>query len=142
MNYIDKEDAIRAKDDVLIRLGGQIPSLSDTPIRVGFGKIDSVPTAAPSASTLKYSMSQSSLSSMASDASESGRERRTETTPSRALWIGSIPPETTASTLLSIFSPFGAVESARVLTVKQCGFSESRAVTVILMLSRTDSRTF
>lgn len=110
---------------MLIRLGGQIPSLSDTPIRVGFGKIDSVPTAAPSASTLKYSMSQSSLSSMASDASETGRERtRTETTPSRALWIGSIPPETTASTLLSIFSPFGAVESARVLTVKQCGFSK------------------
>lgn len=123
MNYIDKEDAIRAKDDVLIRLGGQIPSLSDTPVRVGFGKIDSVPTAAPSASTLKYSMSQTSLSSMgASDTSEA-RERRTETTPSRALWIGSIPADTTSSTLLTIFSPFGAVESARVLSNKQCGFS-------------------
>ncbi|KAJ9107834.1 hypothetical protein QFC19_002740 [Naganishia cerealis] len=121
VNYIDKESAIRAKDDVLIRHGGQIPSLSDTPIRVGFGKIDSVPTAAPSASTLKYSMSQTSLSSMASDTSEA-RERKTETTPSRALWIGSIPQETTPSTLLSIFSPFGAVESARVLTNKQCGF--------------------
>jgi protein JSN1 len=77
-------------------------------------------------------MSQTSLSSMASDTSDA-RERRTETTPSRALWIGSIPPETTASTLLSIFSPFGAVESARVLTVKQCGFSESRYIVAALV---------
>lgn len=121
VNYIDKDDAVRAKDDVLIGQGGLVPSLSDTPIRVGFGKIDSVPTAAPSASTLKYSMSQTSLSSMASHTSEV-REKKTETTPSRALWIGSIPPETTPSQLLSIFSPFGAVESARVLTNKQCGF--------------------
>lgn len=76
-------------------------------------------------------MSQTSLSSMASGTSDA--RERTETTPSRALWIGSIPPETTASTLLSIFSPFGAVESARVLTVKQCGFSESRYIVAALV---------
>lgn len=133
VNFIDRADAIRAKDDILIRLGGQIPQLSDTPVRVGFGKIDSVPTAAPSTSTLKYSMSSSSLSSLASDREDEGREHVGKQSPngmgpdpnaqpSRALWVGSIPSHTTPGTLLSIFAPFGAVESARVLTNKQCGF--------------------
>lgn len=142
VNFIERADAIRAKDDILIRLGGHIPELSDTPVRVGFGKIDSVPTAAPSTSTLKYSMSNSSLSSLGDK--DEGRDLREppvatngarghhanapstsfdpNAQPSRALWIGSIPGHTTPGTLLSIFGPFGAVESARVLTNKQCGF--------------------
>ncbi len=134
VNFIDKADAIQAKDDVLIRLGGHITELSDTPVRVGYGKIDSVPTAAPTASTMQYSLSNSSLSSLASGQSENGdagspEQRMTSQNspditaqPTRALWIGSIPATTTPGTLLSIFSPFGPVESARVLTNKQCGF--------------------
>ncbi len=140
VNFIDKADAVRAKDDVLIRLGGHIRELSDTPVRVGFGKIDSVPTAAPTASTMQYSLSNSSLSSLASGLSENGdphspkKEKAKVPSsaspelldqPTRALWIGSIPAATTPGTLLSIFSPFGAVESARVLTNKQCGFGGS-----------------
>ncbi|KAI8575652.1 hypothetical protein K450DRAFT_260858 [Umbelopsis ramanniana AG] len=42
--------------------------------------------------------------------------------PTRALWIGSLPPNTTSAKLHSLFSPFGNIESARVLTHKNCGF--------------------
>ncbi|KAI8341396.1 armadillo-type protein [Chlamydoabsidia padenii] len=42
--------------------------------------------------------------------------------PTRALWLGNIPGNTTPSTLHQLFSPFGAIESIRVLTQKKCGF--------------------
>lgn len=45
-----------------------------------------------------------------------------QSSPTRALWIGSIPPQTTPNHLMEIFSPYGAIESARVLTHKNCGF--------------------
>jgi len=41
---------------------------------------------------------------------------------SRSLWIGSIPTSTTVSTLDTIFSNYGPIESTRVLTHKNCGF--------------------
>ena len=41
---------------------------------------------------------------------------------SRALWLGSIPSSTTPSSLKVIFETFGKIESARVLTHKNCGF--------------------
>ena len=41
---------------------------------------------------------------------------------SRSLWIGSIPNSTTVSTLDTIFSSHGPIESTRVLTHKNCGF--------------------
>lgn len=42
--------------------------------------------------------------------------------PTRALWIGSIPVSTTVSSLDVIFKTYGEIESARVLTHKNCGF--------------------
>lgn len=42
--------------------------------------------------------------------------------PSRSLWIGNIPGSTTSYALQAIFSSYGTVESARVLTHKNCGF--------------------
>ena len=42
--------------------------------------------------------------------------------PTRALWLGSIPSSTTVTSLNAIFAPFGKIESARVLTHKNCGF--------------------
>lgn len=36
--------------------------------------------------------------------------------------IGNIPSFTTCATLMSLFSPFGPIESVRVLTHKNCGF--------------------
>ncbi|KAK6358295.1 hypothetical protein TWF730_007643 [Orbilia blumenaviensis] len=42
--------------------------------------------------------------------------------PTRALWLGNIPASTTTSSLVAIFQNYGAIESARVLTHKNCGF--------------------
>ena len=42
--------------------------------------------------------------------------------PTRALWLGSIPASTTVSSLNAIFGNYGKIESARVLTHKNCGF--------------------
>jgi len=42
--------------------------------------------------------------------------------PTRALWLGNIPSSTTVSSLNVIFNNFGPIESARVLTHKNCGF--------------------
>jgi protein JSN1 len=52
-----------------------------------------------------------------------GMDAQLQSTPTRALWIGSIPSSTTPATILSVFSPYGPIESARVLTHKNCGFS-------------------
>ncbi|KAI9849721.1 MAG: hypothetical protein M1838_000082 [Thelocarpon superellum] len=42
--------------------------------------------------------------------------------PTRALWLGSIPSSTTVTSLNAIFGTYGKIESARVLTHKNCGF--------------------
>ncbi|KAK6348231.1 hypothetical protein TWF718_006041 [Orbilia javanica] len=42
--------------------------------------------------------------------------------PTRALWLGNIPASTTTSSLVAIFQNYGPIESARVLTHKNCGF--------------------
>lgn len=130
VNFMDKADAVRARDDVLNRLGGQVPDLSETaPVRIGFGKIDSAPTG-PSTSSVAptppglvftngtITISQTSPTAAAVESVVGDQS----SLPTRALWIGSIPSTTSSATLLQIFSPFGAVESARVLTHKSCGF--------------------
>ncbi|CCG82014.1 putative RNA binding protein Jsn1 [Taphrina deformans PYCC 5710] len=42
--------------------------------------------------------------------------------PTRALWLGNVPSTTPSAALLALFSPFGSIESARVLTHKSCAF--------------------
>ncbi|KAK4624178.1 Pumilio domain-containing protein [Fulvia fulva] len=42
--------------------------------------------------------------------------------PTRSLWLGNIPSSTTVTSLNVIFSQFGQIEFARVLTHKSCGF--------------------
>ncbi|KAL3419152.1 hypothetical protein PVAG01_09374 [Phlyctema vagabunda] len=42
--------------------------------------------------------------------------------PTRSLWLGSIPSSTTVSTLMEMFKSHGPIETARVLTHKNCGF--------------------
>ncbi|OBZ85194.1 Pumilio domain-containing protein C56F2.08c [Choanephora cucurbitarum] len=49
----------------------------------------------------------------------------TETTvlqPTRALWLGNIPGNTTPTCLQDVFSEYGTIESVRVLSHKNCGF--------------------
>ncbi|KAL0076651.1 armadillo-type protein [Phycomyces blakesleeanus] len=42
--------------------------------------------------------------------------------PTRALWLGNLPPDTTSGSLEQLFSTFGFVESVRVLSYKNCAF--------------------
>ncbi|KAJ1652214.1 hypothetical protein IWQ61_007396 [Dispira simplex] len=42
--------------------------------------------------------------------------------PTRAIWVGNISANTSSAALQSVFSAFGPIESARVLTHKNCGF--------------------
>ena len=120
-------DAIRAKEDVLNRLGGQIGMPNSQAVRIGFGKAESAPVA-PSkgsgGSTTPSSTNASKGANTAAPGGMAGLESQLQSTPTRALWIGSIPSTTTPAQILSVFSPYGPIESARVLTHKNCGFSE------------------
>ncbi|KZT03494.1 uncharacterized protein LAESUDRAFT_659487 [Laetiporus sulphureus 93-53] len=126
VNFVDQTDAIRAKEDVLNRLGGDIGMPNGQTVRIGFGKADSAPVA-PAKGTNMNSPSATSPGgalgkSTGNNAGLAGLDAQLQSTPTRALWIGSIPSTTTPATILSVFSPYGPIESARVLTHKNCGF--------------------
>lgn len=95
-------------------------------VRIGFGKADSAPVApAKGMPTSNGTTSPSNSGWKVSGANPTlgGMDAQLQSTPTRALWIGSIPSSTTPATILSVFSPYGPIESARVLTHKNCGFS-------------------
>jgi protein JSN1 len=114
VNFLDINDAIRAKDDVLNRLGGNIGLPNGQPVRIGFGKADSAPA--------QPAKTPASAAPGGGPTTVGGME--VQSTPTRALWIGSIPSSTTPATILSLFAPYGPIESARVLTHKNCGFGQ------------------
>ena len=117
VNFVVKEDAIRAMEDVRNRLGGRISSTgSGAPVRVGFGKIDSVPLG-PGEAPLVPGAVPGAFGGPGGPGSES------QTSPTRALWVGAIPSATTPAKMLTIFSVYGPIESVRVLTHKNCAFS-------------------
>ncbi|RDX48308.1 hypothetical protein OH76DRAFT_665531 [Lentinus brumalis] len=126
VNFVDQADAIRAKDDVLNRLGGDIGMPNGQTVRIGFGKADSAPVAPAKGANLNSPIATSPGGALSKSGSNnaglSGLDAQLQSTPTRALWIGSIPSTTTPATILSVFSPYGPIESARVLTHKNCGF--------------------
>lgn len=131
---MDIADAIRAKDDVLNRLSGHIGMTNNQAVRIGFGKADSAPATPPmgtQASTAGIGLgahiqSQFNPPGQAPQLQNQANalDSQLQSSPTRALWIGSIPSTTTPATILSVFSPYGPIESARVLTHKNCGFGE------------------
>jgi protein JSN1 len=128
VNFVDRADAIRAKDDVFNRLGGNIGMPNGQTVRIGFGKADSAPVA-PAKGTAVAIPSTASPPGLGGKTQSpnlglGGMDAQLQFTPTRALWIGSIPSSTTPATILSVFSPYGPIESARVLTHKNCGFSK------------------
>ena len=125
VNFVDQADAIRAKEDVLNRLGGNIGMPNGQTVRIGFGKADSAPVAPAKGTPAPATNSANSAGkSPSSSPNLSGMDAQLQSTPTRALWIGSIPSTTTPAAILSVFSPYGPIESARVLTHKNCGFSK------------------
>ncbi|THH09485.1 hypothetical protein EW146_g8674 [Bondarzewia mesenterica] len=124
VNFVDQADAVRAKEDVLNRLGGNIGMPNGQTVRIGFGKADSAP-AAPgkgASASVPSNTSPAGTGKNAANAGLNGIDAQLQSSPTRALWIGSIPSTTTPATILSVFSPYGPIESARVLTHKNCGF--------------------
>jgi len=126
VNFVDQADAIRAKEDVLNRLGGNIGMPNGQTVRIGFGKADSAPVAPAKGSSASPGPTSPNTAagakSTGANAGLGGMDAQLQSTPTRALWIGSIPSSTTPATILSVFSPYGPIESARVLTHKNCGF--------------------
>ena len=128
VNFMEKTDAIRARDEVLNRMGGHVPTLSETaPVRIGFGKIDSVPSGPttgvfsppPTGLVFPGGSRGYEVNVVPVDGSSEGGSELSSF-PTRALWVGSIPGTTSSAALLQVFSPFGPVESARVLMHKVC----------------------
>lgn len=122
---MDQADAIRAKEDVLNRLGGNIGMPNGQTVRIGFGKADSAPAGPAKGTTAPSNAAPSPGMTSKSPGIPAGMDAQLQSSPTRALWIGSIPSTTTPATILSVFSPYGPIESARVLTHKNCGFSMS-----------------
>ncbi|KIP09275.1 hypothetical protein PHLGIDRAFT_339402 [Phlebiopsis gigantea 11061_1 CR5-6] len=126
VNFVDQSDAVRAKDDVLNRLGGDIGMPNGQTVRIGFGKADSAPVAPAKGTNMNSPIATSPGGALNKNSTNNvglaGMDAQLQSTPTRALWIGSIPSTTTPATILSVFSPYGPIESARVLTHKNCGF--------------------
>lgn len=119
MNFVSVQDAMRAKEDVITRLAGRLSKNSGM-VRIGYGK--DAQLAAPASSLAQMRTTVGPVLGNAA-ATPTAAEISLQSTPTRALWVGSIPATTTPNHLLSIFSPFGAIESARVLSHKSCGVS-------------------
>lgn len=108
VNFNMIESAMAAKEDIQIRHGGQI---FGSTVRLGFGKTESVP-ATPM--TVNGSATPASVTAAALG-------DFVDMSPTRALWVGSVPPAATSNDLVQLFSPYGTIESARILAHKGCG---------------------
>ncbi|KAI7896233.1 armadillo-type protein [Mucor mucedo] len=94
INFYHLEDAVHAKDDVLSNHGGRIGTCI---VRIGYGRAETLTVTTPI-------------------------EIPVVSQPTRALWLGNMPANTTQATLERVFSLFGAIESIRVLSHKNCAF--------------------
>ncbi len=122
VNYVDVADAVRAREDVLVRMGGRLGLGTIGPegsVRVGFGKPETTPQAGSGGFTPVADIPGGTMEG--SNTEVHATEPATQEA-SRALWVGSIPPSTSTETLVSIFAPFGSIESIRILASKSCAF--------------------
>ncbi|KAI8355680.1 hypothetical protein BD560DRAFT_426570 [Blakeslea trispora] len=98
VNFSSIEEAIKAHDACISN------QLLMENVKIGFGRLE------------PNSVTSSPTTSSAIPTNESTHG------PTRALWIGNIPANTTQAALNRVFSKYGAIESVRVLTNKNCGF--------------------
>lgn len=90
INFVSVNDAIRARDDVLNRLGGQL-SLTSGVIRIGFGKDAALAGPASSLAHMRTAAGPVVMGSHPQSTNGAGSDMSLQTAPTRALWIGSIP---------------------------------------------------
>lgn len=86
-------------------------------------RLDSSLTAADLSEETEYSLTEA-VKNLQLGGKPSGNlgDEGTLDGPTRSLWLGNIPSSTTVSSLNVIFANYGAIESCRVLTHKNCGF--------------------
>ncbi|KAI8973748.1 hypothetical protein BDF20DRAFT_670992 [Mycotypha africana] len=112
VNYFQAEDAAKAKEEILSRMGGRVGQCI---VRIGFGKAD-LAAAMMNAPNNHHNSNINTIPHVQASNSLS------QIQPTRALWLGNIPGNMTVPVLEAIFQPFGAIESVRVLNQKNCGF--------------------
>lgn len=136
VNFVELADAVQAREDVLGVLNAKLGKLGIGPggtVRIGFGKIDALPSHTGVIGSGGSGNSQNRVPELTPQQQQqiyddlmggqgSSGGMGDMSTPTRALWVGSIANAVTPATLLSVFTPFGPVESARILTHKNCGF--------------------
>lgn len=108
-SYMSVHDAINAKDDILNRLGGQIHTVAhgNFIVRIGFGKADSLPPTPASVLQARPAAQTAGVSVAPSGTSLAGSiEAQLQTSPTRALWIGSIPASVDRTLTVTSWTPW------------------------------------
>lgn len=111
VNYFKVEDAVKARE---FMSGKKIGSIGGSGLKIGFGKVNK-------AEGFGLDRMPNGLNK-----EKDGPNTFEAIGPTRALWVGNLPPNTTVQQLSVIFSPFGHIDSCRILTHKNCGFVNFR----------------
>lgn len=85
-------------------------------VRIGYGKV----IEPKNPKLLKQHQQQGSTT--APEKQESTSSSNISSQPTKSLWVGNLPYATTPASLEAMFATYGTVESARILTHKNCGF--------------------
>ncbi|CEJ02622.1 hypothetical protein RMCBS344292_16622 [Rhizopus microsporus] len=96
VNFESIESALAAKEDLEGRWGSKVKG---SVVKVGFGKADV---------NLAVALANESSPNVQG--------------PTRALWVGNIPTNTSSTLLQTVFESFGPIESIRILSHKNCAF--------------------
>ncbi|KAI9481043.1 MAG: armadillo-type protein [Benjaminiella poitrasii] len=118
VNFASVEDAVRAKDIVVNKMACR---LFTHPVNVGFGKLSETNSSTTAATTTTTTTAATLHSPIPAHITPHDTTTTTQG-PTRALWVGNIPMNTTQTALGAIFASFGMIESVRVLSHKNCGF--------------------
>ncbi|KAG2199815.1 hypothetical protein INT47_009428, partial [Mucor saturninus] len=103
INFSTTEESLRAKDTLVNKMSSRLSN--HHLVKVGFGKSDTTVNVMPLPVHATSTTTNENVQG-----------------PTRALWVGNIPTNTSQQALGNIFSSFGMIESIRVLSHKNCGF--------------------
>ncbi|RUS17826.1 hypothetical protein BC938DRAFT_476151, partial [Jimgerdemannia flammicorona] len=101
-------------------------SIAEMEVAQGYGTVgdyseDLSPYTSPTQDHSRLS-SSTAPSNLHVNNSNTGGTSPSSQTPTRSLWIGNVDPTLTNNELMQLFSPFGQIESLRLLPDKECAF--------------------